>query len=792
MKQPALKILVVEDDLQFKELIFDIIVQTGESYTRLEHAGSLQQAHALLEQDRFDVVLLDLNLPDSSGLETVSRMRYRHPQIPILVLTGQKDKKYAQQALEAGAQEFLLKEEALPSLLGRAIRYAVERKLSEDRLRESEQRQKAILDSVQVGILVIDPQEYIIMDINPAALAMVGKRREQVIGQVCHRLVCPADEGACPLTDKKQKADHSERELIGPDGNVPILKTVCPIVLNGKEHLLESFLDITEIKQAKNVLEKSRERLEREVAKRTEELQIAKTQWESTFDAVPDLIILVDRDHKIIRCNRAFAERIGLKPQDTIGKKCYKLIHGTDYPPDFCPHEKLLKDETDHMEEVYEKTLDAYLQITTSPLKDSQGRVYASVHVARDISELKNAQKKISDQLEFMQKLVDTIPNPVFVKNREGVYILVNSSFEERFGSKQSVLGGTVYEVALEDLAKEHTEQEEKIWETGDTLVYESQINDINGNLRDVIVNKALLYNSNGEPFGIVGISIDITERKRMERQLIKAQRLDAIGQLAAGIAHEINTPTQFIHNNIEFLEESCQTLLDLCQTLPELYAKVKSGQAAQEIVQTIQEMMGKADLDYLPHEIHDALKGSLEGVDRITAIVDSMRYFSHPGTEEKAPIDINQALDHAITVSRNEWKYYARITTDLEEDLPVLQGYAVPLNQALLNLIVNAAQAISQKLGETPEEKGVINITTRRVNGDIEIRFSDNGTGIDPEVLPRIFDPFFTTKEVGKGTGQGLALVNTVVVEKHGGHIDVETELGKGTSFIISIPSDE
>ena len=175
--------------------------------------------------------------------------------------------------------------------------------------------------------------------------------------------------------------------------------------------------------------------------------------------------------------------------------------------------------------------------------------------------------------------------------------------------------------------------------------------------------------------------------------------------------------------------------------------------------------------------------------MNRITKIVDSMRYFSHHGAEQMELLDLNKAIEHAITVSRNEWKYYAEITTDLDPQLPKVLGLAAPLNQVLLNIIVNAAQAISCKFGEMTGETGNINISTKQIDHQVEVHITDNGSGIPKDILPNIFNPFFTTKDIGKGTGQGLALAHTVVVDKHQGQIDVRTEEGVGTTFIIQLP---
>ena len=207
-------------------------------------------------------------------------------------------------------------------------------------------------------------------------------------------------------------------------------------------------------------------------------------------------------------------------------------------------------------------------------------------------------------------------------------------------------------------------------------------------------------------------------------------------------------------------------------------------------MVEFADEILARKDIEEMNQEVSDALQGTMEEVDRITKIVESMRYFSHPGTEEKQLLDLKNAIEHAITVSRNEWKYYAEMSTHLSPDLPPVLGYAAPLNQVLLNIIINAAQAISGMLGESPEKKGHISISTEQKDAMVEIRISDDGPGIPKEVLPYIFDPFFTTKEIGKGTGQGLALAHTVVVDKHCGRIDVESEKGKGTTFIVQLPT--
>jgi two-component system, NtrC family, sensor kinase len=289
----------------------------------------------------------------------------------------------------------------------------------------------------------------------------------------------------------------------------------------------------------------------------------------------------------------------------------------------------------------------------------------------------------------------------------------------------------------------------------------------------------------------------NLTERKRIERerqdfeiQLRQAQKLESIGQLAAGIAHEINTPTQYIGDNTRFLKESFQSLLGVLQHYQKLASAVKTPAALDAQLQALEDAIQAADLEYLLAEIPNAIEQSLEGIERVSKIVRAMKDFSHPNSTEKSLIDANHAIETTLMVARNEWKYVADLETSFDKSLPPLPCLPGEFNQVILNLVVNAAHAIGDVVKGT-ENKGIIRISTACVGDSFEIRISDTGTGIPPAAQKRIFEPFFTTKEVGKGTGQGLAIARSVIVEKHDGSISFETEEGKGTTFIIRLPKN-
>jgi signal transduction histidine kinase len=290
-----------------------------------------------------------------------------------------------------------------------------------------------------------------------------------------------------------------------------------------------------------------------------------------------------------------------------------------------------------------------------------------------------------------------------------------------------------------------------------------------------------------GRPAVLVN-SMDITERKLLESQLLQAQKLESIGQLAAGIAHEINTPTQYVGDNIHFLDEAFAGMITLTAKYKELLDAAKAGEVTKGIIDEVEESIEKTDIAYLNEEIPKAIQQSLEGAERVTGIVRAMKEFSHPGTKEKELIDINKAIENTLTVSRNEWKYVADVVTEFDGSLPLVPCLPGEFNQVILNIIINAAHAIAEKNG-TSARKGGIRVSTLNKDGWAEISISDTGVGIPEEIRSRIFDPFFTTKEVGKGTGQGLAIARSVIVDKHGGSITFDTAPGEGTTFIIRIP---
>jgi signal transduction histidine kinase len=280
-----------------------------------------------------------------------------------------------------------------------------------------------------------------------------------------------------------------------------------------------------------------------------------------------------------------------------------------------------------------------------------------------------------------------------------------------------------------------------------------------------------------------------LNDLQHAQAQLLNSQKLEAIGGLAAGVAHEINTPIQFIGDNARFLSEAFDDLAAFHQAALELGEAVKECGGCPDVTDAFYAAMEEADLEFLREELPIAATQTLEGVGRVAEIVRALKDFSHPGEEVKSPLDLNKSIESTLTICRNEWKYVAEVETDLDPDLPMVSALGGPVNQALLIVIVNAAQALAEKLPDG--EKGLITIATRVDGNAVVVSIEDDAGGIPEHIQDRIFEPFFTTKEVGKGSGQGLAIARAVMVEQHDGELSFEVRPGVGTTFFLRFPTD-
>jgi PAS domain S-box-containing protein len=377
--------------------------------------------------------------------------------------------------------------------------------------------------------------------------------------------------------------------------------------------------------------------------------------------------------------------------------------------------------------------------------------------------------RRSAERTRLLAAIVEWAGNAIISLDLHGNVLTWNHGAERIYGfTAEEMTGRTMAMLTPSARAGEDTALMERLCKgEGIDHLETSRLTKANG-LIHILLTLSPIRDGEGRVVGAAHVAWDVTHIKQLERQIAHVQKLESIGQLAAGIAHEINTPIQYIGDNARFLQEAFRDVVS--------YAGAHTAHLPPD------------DFDYLQNEIPKALEHLLHGVDQVAHIVGAMKEFSHPGPIEKIPVDINRGIESTILVSKNEWKYVAEVTTDLDPELPPVPCLAGDFNQVLLNLIVNAAHAIEEVVGGSGS-KGSIRISTRKETGFAEIRVSDNGCGIPKDIQGKIFDPFFTTKPVGKGTGQGLALAHSVIVQKHKGNIRLESEPGRGTTFIIRLP---
>jgi PAS domain S-box-containing protein len=280
----------------------------------------------------------------------------------------------------------------------------------------------------------------------------------------------------------------------------------------------------------------------------------------------------------------------------------------------------------------------------------------------------------------------------------------------------------------------------------------------------------------------------DVTREKEAEEHLSRGQKLQAIGQLAAGMAHEINTPIQYIGDNLHFAKEAIPDLLGLVEAYHTAIQESAASAIPATVLAQLSEREATVDVTYLRETLPGALASALEGVAQVSKIVRAMKTLEDVGRQVRVPTDLNALVENATVVATNAWNNAAELILRLDPTLPFVDCVTGEIAQVILNLVANAAQAIADKVGNSGI-KGTLVITTSQHGQDVELRVSDDGVGIAESIRPRIFDPFFTTRPVGKGTGQGLAQIHSAVVKLHRGSIRFESQVGMGTTFIVRLP---
>lgn len=392
----------------------------------------------------------------------------------------------------------------------------------------------------------------------------------------------------------------------------------------------------------------------------------------------------------------------------------------------------------------------------------------------------------INEQLQassaFLQELYRTMPSALLIIDDFGTVNSANTAAAQLLGyeSPEGLNGKQIAAVFARGDDLQTAERTRRRVETS--------LLTLDGRDVPVLLSVAPVVRGSNGPVRVC-MALDLRERQQLEIELRHAQKLESVGRLAAGIAHEINTPTQFVSDSIHFVREAIDDLLRLFESYQALRGWAESKAEAAELVQNVDDVADEIDVEYINDNLPKSLDRALDGLGRIATIVRSMKEFAHPDLREMTTVNLNQAIESTLTIARNEYKYVADLETSFG-DIPLVTCHAGDVNQAVLNVVVNAAHAIADSVKGTTL-KGHIKVWTQRDGDHVVIAVRDSGNGIPEGVRDRIFDPFFTTKEVGRGTGQGLSITRAVVVDKHGGSIHFETKVGGGTTFFIRLPVD-
>jgi PAS domain S-box-containing protein len=414
--------------------------------------------------------------------------------------------------------------------------------------------------------------------------------------------------------------------------------------------------------------------------------------------------------------------------------------------------------------------------LSDKPENMPAGRPGLSGTLDSESSSRQDLATALANERTLLRTMIDLIPAFIYAKDTESRFIAMNAALARNMGTESALaIGKSDFDFFAPELAQKFYSDEQALLKSGNAIrdLEEPGFDQVTGRPLTVITSKVPLRDENGKVIGIIGVGLDITERKMAEQRLAQGEHLESIGRLAAGVAHEINTPIQFLNDSFYFIREAMH---DLLAHNAKLAAMLPNAPEEDE------------DIEDIKRELPPALDRVVDGLGRIAEIVRSMKEFSHVDQREMSRVDINRAINSTLIIARSEYKYVAELETDFQQ-LPPVTCHGGQINQVVLNILVNAAHAIADKVKGTPQ-KGLIKVKTSIEGGFAVVSISDTGGGIPEAIRKRIFEPFFTTKEVGKGTGQGLSIAHNVIAS-HGGTLDFVTEIGTGTTFYVRLPID-
>ena len=699
-----------------------------------------------------------------------------------------------------------------------------ERKKTEQSLKESEERFRNFFENANDAIFIIDTKTALFLDANKEAERLTGQSREEILGMHYFELYPPAKveyyKEKFTASVQKERAVDFEAEILRKDGTVvPVYISANLAKFRGRVIIQSIFRNISGYKKAEEKITEERNKLATILANIGEGVNIVRSDYTVKYQ------------------NKFLLDRFG----DLIANKCYKGFTDSQNPCEGCPMKSTI--ENNSTESVELKAKDGRLyELTLAPLKNPDGSIDA-LEVVRDITEKKKIQEKIAFLAGIVdhasESVVATDQNGKIIYVNPVTEKMYEYKAEELIGKELEIINAELYR---EKIQKEIYEVAlcGEVWQ-GELLnrrkdgkvfyvsTFVSKMIDKNGNFialvwfqRDITQRrryqeemiriekeKAETLRILHENEAAINKSLSRTKRELLEKnlelekrtfelesekkrlkeayvklnqmqtQLLQSEKLASLGQLAAGVAHEMNNPIGFVNSNLGTLSDYVKDIKKLLEKYEKMEKTIKEDKSKEKLSQEIDELKKQINLDFLLEDFDKVISESQDGSQRVKSIVENLRDFSHVGKGKLEFADINKGIESTLNIVRNELKYKAEVIKEYG-DIPRIECLPQQLNQVFMNLLVNAAQAITTH--------GQIKIKTYREGENILIEVSDTGAGIPKENIPRIFEPFFTTKEVGKGTGMGLSVAYGII-QKHNGRIEVESEVNKGTIFRVILP---
>ena len=654
-------------------------------------------------------------------------------------------------------------------------------------LDDEHRRLERIVNHAPIGIVLVNADGRFVT-VNPAFCEMIGYARAALEGRrFVDFIVCEDPEAELERFRTEFLDDASaqyERQYAHRNGSeIWALVTLSPAT--GPDRA-----DAVRVAQIKDITE--RKRVETALA---EERQLLTAFLQTT----PDQVYFKDHASRFIRASEAQARKLGAaSAAELIGKTDFDYFSAEHAQQAFDDEQRVIRTAEPMIgreeREVFPDGRVAWAATTKLPLRDPAGTIIGTCGISQDITARRLAETMLRESEERWRTLLANSQEIVTLVSADGLLSYISPSIERWLGHDPDELIGVdarellhpddlaafraTFAAAAADTRKRQFPIHHRLRHKDGT--WHSLESTLVGLVDDPAIGAVLVTARDVTDW----VTLE-RERQRLDLQRRVSQRLEAVGQLAAGVAHEINTPMQFVSDSVTFLQDAVDELLTLTNLYRDLLHTDEPIQQ-EERQRRATEAEQQADLDYLCERIPSAFDRTVDGIGRVTSIVKAMKRFSHASSAEATPANLNEALETTLAVCRNEYKYVADVDLELG-DLPLVTCNVGELNQVFLNLIINAAQAIGE-IADGSKRRGTIRIVTRVDDEEVSIEVADDGPGIPPELLDRIYEPFFTTKEIGQGSGQGLAIARTTM-EHHHGSIECSSVPGSGTKFTLRIP---